>query len=397
MGTVNEDFLDALIRHQIYLLRLSGNIRNKITDILNKTEEDIADKIRSKLLNHQGLDTVGFRKLQSLEKYIKTVRLKAWDEVDETWFNEIVELAKQEPAFAAVAVKTVSPVLLDLVLPPPALLKSLVTSQPFEGRTLKQWSQSLRQSDLQRISDQIKIGMVQGETSPQIARRIVGTAALRGTNGVTEITRRQAEAITRTAINFIGNAAKSEFYKQNKTVFKGEQFVATLDSRTTPICRSLDGNIYPVGEGPMPPLHFSCRSVRVAVVLDELVGVRPFKASTEKQLIREYTEKHNLKAKTRNGLPRGHKGAFDEFASKRVRELTGQVPAKVTYQEWLTRQSKEFQQDVLGKTKAKLFRDGKLTLDKFVNRNGDELTLKELSRKHREAFLAAGLDPDEYL
>jgi hypothetical protein len=69
------------------------------------------------------------------------------------------------------------------------------------------------------------------------------------------------------------------------------------------------------------------------------------------------------------------------------------VPAATSYQEWLKRQSKEFQEDVLGKTKARLFRDGKLPLDKFVNRLGDELTLAELAGMHSAAFKAAGLDP----
>jgi hypothetical protein len=55
-----------------------------------------------------------------------------------------------------------------------------------------------------------------------------------------------------------------------------------------------------------------------------------------------------------------------------------------------------FQEDVLGVTKAKLFRDGKLPLDRFVDRNGNELTLKDLAKKHADAFVAAGLDPTKY-
>jgi hypothetical protein len=50
----------------------------------------------------------------------------------------------------------------------------------------------------------------------------------------------------------------------------------------------------------------------------------------------------------------------------------------------------------MGVTKAKLFRDGGLELDKFVHRNGDELTLRELAQKHADAFRAAGLDPSKY-
>lgn len=87
------------------------------------------------------------------------------------------------------------------------------------------------------------------------------------------------------------------------------------------------------------------------------------------------------------------KGSFDEFSRRRIRELTGRVPAKMTYQEWLTTQPATFQDDVLGKTRGKLFRKGGLTLDKFVNQAGDEIPLSDLARLHAEAFRAAGLDP----
>lgn len=398
MGTVNEDYLDALVRHQVYLMRLSEGVRKQVEKILNKTEADIADKIKARLLGHNGLSTGGIKKLQSLEKYIQTVRYKAWDEIDEEWLEQLIALAKEEVSLTAVALATVSPVILDLTLPAPGLLREIATSTPFEGRTLKQWSKALREEDVKRISDQIKIGMIQGQTSKEIASRIIGTARLKGRDGVTEITRRNAATITRTAINHIGNAAKREFYKENADMFSGEQFVATLDSRTTAVCRANDGKIFPVGKGPLPPLHWGCRSLRVAVIDGEVIGNRPAKPTTEKQLLREYTSQNGLKSTTdRDALPRGHKTAFDKFAATRVRELTGIVPAKTSYQTWLTSQSKEFQDDVLGKTKAQLFRTGKLPLDKFVNRKGDELSLSELAARETSAFKAAGLNPEDYL
>ena len=74
-----------------------------------------------------------------------------------------------------------------------------------------------------------------------------------------------------------------------------------------------------------------------------------------------------------------------EWAEKNV----GRVPASTTYQDFLSRQSKEFQDDVLGKTKGELFRKGGLTVDQFVDRNGTELTLSQLAKTHPEAFQRA--------
>ena len=69
------------------------------------------------------------------------------------------------------------------------------------------------------------------------------------------------------------------------------------------------------------------------------------------------------------------------------------MPAKVNYQEWLGRQSYQFQNDVLGVNRARLFRDGKVPLDRFVDKSGRQYTLAELARRDRQAFLDAGLDP----
>jgi hypothetical protein len=73
------------------------------------------------------------------------------------------------------------------------------------------------------------------------------------------------------------------------------------------------------------------------------------------------------------------------------------VPAKTTYQQWLRTQPVAFQNEVLGVKKARLYRQGGLTLDKFVTPQGREYTLTELARRERDAFTAAGLDPEDFL
>ena len=57
----------------------------------------------------------------------------------------------------------------------------------------------------------------------------------------------------------------------------------------------------------------------------------------------------------------------------------------------LKNQSKEFQVDVLGEKRAKLFRDGNLHLDRFTDSKGNTLTLDELRKKEPMAFDKAGL------
>jgi SPP1 gp7 family putative phage head morphogenesis protein len=399
LGTFNEEFFDAMIRHQIGLLRFSSNTQNQILKLLDATETDIANQITRGLRNNKGFASPrSVVRAEATIAAVKATRITAWKQVDEVWFTEMIALSKQNPTFVQGLLNTIIPVELGTVLPPPAQLEALVRFRPFQGKTLRGWARDIRAADLKRIEDQIKIGMVQGETSQQIARRVVGTKAQAGRNGVTEITRRQAEAITRTATTAFSNASNREFYKLNEKLFKEELYTATLDSRTTPICQSLDGERFPVGEGPIPPVHIRCRSVRVAIIGKDAVGSRPVRPFTQQQLVREFSAKRGLSGiKTRAGLPRGTKGDFDKFSRTRMRQLTGTAPAKISYQEWLGKQANSFQDDVLGKTRAILFRKGNLKLDRFVNRAGDQIPLKELAKMHRSAFKSAGLDPENFL
>ena len=95
-------------------------------------------------------------------------------------------------------------------------------------------------------------------------------------------------------------------------------------------------------------------------------------------------------------MPYGTKTKYDKYERARIRELVGPVPSSKSYNNWLKEQSVVYQEETLGKAKAKLFRDGGLDLDKFVDRNYQPLTLKELAAREAEAFRRAGLDPKSY-
>jgi SPP1 gp7 family putative phage head morphogenesis protein len=399
VADANQLLFDALVRHQIGLLQVSGSIRNAIFEILNGTEEQIREKILGRLDGVTGGATPeNLKRAQLLAQAITKIRATAWAEVTDKLIQDMIDVAKAEPTFTDTAIKSVAPVVLDTVLPSAAQLRALVLSQPFEGRILSAWAKDIQAADLKRISDAIHKGVVQGYDARTIAQSVVGTARTKGADGITQITRNNAEAIVRTAINHISNSARAEYVSQNTDIVANEQFVATLDARTTPVCQSNDGKVFPVGEGPIPPLHFGCRSTRVPVLDGVVLAQRPARPFTERQLAQEYSDQAGLAdtANSRGTLPHGHKGPFDEFAATRIRELTGTVPESVSYQDWLGRQTAAFQDDVLGPTRGLLFRSGDLTLDKFVNRTGDELTLHELAAREAEAFRKAGLNPEDF-
>ena len=112
-----------------------------------------------------------------------------------------------------------------------------------------------------------------------------------------------------------------------------------------PVCGSLDGKVFNVGEGPRPPAHASCRCTSYPIT------------KTWRQMGIDADE-----------LPAGTRAS-----------MNGQVPQSTDYPTWLGRQSAAFQDDVLGPTKAKLFREG-LPIERFVDAQLKPLTVASLQK-----------------
>lgn len=396
--TANERVQDAFIRHQVRLQQLSAGLSRELIDLLDVTERSIGREIRAALEGGAGVDTsASLRRLQFLEDSIGKIRGAAMGDLAGMLEDQMGALVRHEAEFTSITLDVESPTELDTSLPSEATLVSLVVDEPFEGQLLKEWMDRLSDGDSRRIRDSVRVGLTRGLSIDDIVRMALGSTEFDGADGATAMTRNQVNSLVRTAVNAFSNMARDRTYRENADLIDYEMYHATLDSRTTPICRSLDGKVYPRGEGKFPPQHFGCRSIRVAVLSGVAAGLRPLKGSTERQLSREFGEANGFRALTREDIPRGMRGQFDKFSRQRVRELTGSAPASTTYADFLGRQSKDFQDEVLGVTKARLFRDGGLTdLGKYVTRSGQELTLAQLAVKERSAFLKAGLDPKRF-
>lgn len=389
MPTANEKILDSYIRHQTYLIRYAGGLRNEVLPELAATEKKLYDAIVEWVAKANGdrtLTGTGGRKWQrQFEAVLNGIRTPAWARITNEVTEQFKELAVAEAATAAATIDGAVPVVLGLTMPPAAQLTAVVNSQPFQGRTLKGWLERTKQADVDRILMYAKTGITQGMTPTEIARGAIGTKRSNYTDGQARKAFKDLESTILTVTNGIQQEAKQALYAANSDIIKDEQYVATLDARTTIECASNDGQLFRRGKGPIPPLHFRCRSLRVPYLNPENLRNRGFDSSTEKELLQEFSQQANIaKVSQRSALPRGQKSAFDAFARKRRRELIGQVPAKTTYNNWLKNQTKNFQDEVLGPTRAEMFRKNEITLDKFVARDGDVLTLDQLRRKGLE-------------
>lgn len=333
--STNDNIVESLTRHQIMIQRYGSGVYKDLEPIL----KDMLRSIRSRMLD-EPTDFQLFR-MQTLIDDIKQILRDGGAQINDELFDRMIEFAEYESEFTQ---RVIDPfVTVNTILPPVDQLAAAVTNEQMNlvsGKKTKTGTirdlvdqfTTNKQNDVDRI---IRSGFIEGKTSQQMVGEIsqlVGKTA-----------RAQAATLVRTATNHAGSVARASFYRRNSDIIEYERWVSTLDDRTTFVCMSLDGDIFQVGEGPQTPRHFGCRSLRVP-------HIEP---------------KYSIL-----GTDKGQR------ASK-----FGPVSAQLTYSGFLRQQSKEFQDDVLGPTRAKLFRSGELTLDKFVDDMGRLLTLDELRQR----------------
>jgi SPP1 gp7 family putative phage head morphogenesis protein len=217
----------------------------------------------------------------------------------------------------------------------------------------------------ERFSQVVRQGLLTGEPTPAIAKRLIGNLEfgeeaktvkqLVAAGGqATAVADNQIVSLVRTSINQVANAASQQVYEANQDITKKYRYVATLDTRTSSICRALDGREFEYGKGPTPPQHFNCRSTTVPVIDYDELGFTP------------------------------------PPPAKRA-SAGGQVPADQTYGQWLAKQDLETKAKALGANKVPYF--NRLAdkygptdaIAKLVRDDGSELTLDQLRARYGPA------------
>lgn len=220
------------------------------------------------------------------------------------------------------------------------------------GQTIRQHLTRIRDTIVGSVRSRITEGWEAGETTRQIAERIRPPATVDGTgDAVAARAYRELDAVTSDALQGMMVEAQELLVTVNRGVVGRYVWIALLEPprHPCPRCGALHGRVFRIDQSrvslrtdrlfstPTPPLHPRC-----ACTL----------------------------AYARTGEP---------------------LPAVQRFDEWLRDQDEETVVDVLGRTRARLFRDGELEVRDFVR--GDEvLTLRELRRRNEDAFQAAGIE-----
>lgn len=367
MATANEKLQDEAITHALYLQGFTKGTTTKVLNLLKRTHNNLVQQLGVALERlPQGEYNVA--RIDALLTSINGLIRSAYGEVSTELDNQLRGLATYETGYQTQLFQSVLPEQVAFIAVTGEQAYAVAMARPFQGKLLSNWMENLDTDLRVKVRDAVRMGILEGQTTNEIVRKIRGTKALNYADGLLDINRRNAETIVRTAIAHTAAYGRDLTYEANDDVIKARIWDSTLDSSTTPICQVRDRKQYtavtkkPIGHN-LPYLggpgraHMGCRSTEIPA----------------------------LKSWREMGLD------IDDIPESTRSSLDGQIPAETNYAQWLKGKDAKFQDEVLGKTRGELFRTGKITLDRFYAKDGRTYTLEQLRERDASAFKQAGL------
>lgn len=330
--------LDRAAMIRLYERRVNG----KIELVIDGHTIRVDQLIRKAQLSKNGLDVLR----ESLDKEFQ----KTFQEAYNTSKRSLMDLVADQVSFTYQNVEAAMGKIWRTARPNKLISEDIVLKRPlYKDQTLLAGWTGISVLERKRIEAVIRNGISKGLSVDEIALLV-------RTGNVHNITRFQSRSLVVTAITSVAAQADREVYGANEKALQGWQYVAVLDSRTTPLCALRDGHTYPISDtSHLPPAHFNCRSTTIPVFkswedLAKLEGVAQVR-------------RNNLK----------------NLTPKQIAFYDGQTPLRESYNDWLLRQPTEVQLRHLGDPqKVQLFNSGGLTLDKFTNPEGNSIGIREL-------------------
>ncbi len=368
--------INQLLQHELNIQRVATSLINKG---LFKSLDDAVAAVRLILLDAETIQSP--TKLNAVNRAIKQAIEEAMTPAWQKFTDELLELAVFDAEFHAE--------LSGLPVVPGAqqidgfVQSALMSLQKGELVTAGLWADFIKKNTSSIIENAQSIviaGYQSKKTVNQIAKEIKAAIITKTPDGeyVAGNLGARAEALARTGMQHYSQSARRAMVNDNLDIVSREYPLVTFDNRTSKKCISINVQ-YPdgwsVNESPVgyPPYHFSCRTQ----IVYGLKGM----------------------GDPRKGIDRAATGSGPEYERgdkyKGKKDIGAfeieQVPADMSFGAWLKMQDREFVIDSLGATRAKLFLDGKLPLDRMSDAYGRELTLAELRAKYADAFKRAGL------
>lgn len=346
---------DVFIRRQVEL----EGLKSEYVEEFNGTIQEV-DREVIYALTFAGVDSLNQLSIPEFEALVERVRdliKSALAEYTQTLGVNLQELALNESEFTVQALLLAVEEGTEVATPQPGDPWHNASTMPVQavGLLLVAYLEEWQAKEAAAFEGLIRNAFAQGWTVQQVISAIRGTRGRNYTDGMLAKLQRDMMATVRTATQHVSNTSRFSVYRANAGILSGYRWVSVLDNRTTLLCQSLDGQVFEIGNGPLPPAHPQCRSTTMP----------------------EFAEDVRL----RDDLTRP--------------SMTGPVPANITYFEWLRQQPVAFQDAVLGPTRGRLLRNGGLSAEEFarlnLGRTFRPITLEEMRRRWPQVFERAGL------
>lgn len=246
MTTVPDKIRSNIISHTVDVHRYEAGLRRKITAMIDRLGQDLVSQLTSAGLDTPRTAWQRARLSALLDEAGKTIG-KSYEGVASEVSDEmkgLVQITGQgvvtacNDAFGAA-----------LMVPPkwtPELLAKLADETLIQGAPSAEWWARQGDGMAQAFSDQMRQGMLRGETVPQLRDRIMGQnipsvdavgkvdlrTIAKADRGIYYTARRNAEALVRTSVMTVATEAHMEAFRANADIMDGITWCATLDLRT---------------------------------------------------------------------------------------------------------------------------------------------------------------------
>ncbi|OZB29777.1 MAG: hypothetical protein B7X51_11155 [Pseudomonas sp. 34-62-33] len=219
MNRIEQIIASGLLDNEIVALRFAASQERKAA-----IKVEVLRRIARKIAAQARLDTKAGQD-QAIRDFSAEAK-EVFDAIASEQANELQEFAELT---SKAAVATVNSGLAVELFKQPPRLSVRVESLLIDGAPTAEWWR--RQSDAARraFAQEVRTGFVSGETTDEIARRIVG---MRGQPGIVDVSLRQARSLAHSSVMTVANASVQEAIAANDDLVKGYYWVSTLDSRT---------------------------------------------------------------------------------------------------------------------------------------------------------------------
>ncbi len=370
MNKQNDSLLTAIAKHTSYLYRLNSGEVNKSIKTLNSVSNsslsvlrdlfDDLSELEKGLLISGSYTTTRLKKIKdALNEWQSEVNTQLYEQFDTAAnilaTNEIDYTSKIATA-GEIGATTVA-------LTGSQVVKEAIKNPTSGGFLVRELFNSLGVNLRNNVERTFREGLQNGLTNQQIWREIKGRADFPNDPSVLRTARIEVDKTVRTARMHVANQSYIDTFKA--IGFEYVKIVATLDGRTCKVCAARDGDVHKISElRNAPPWHPNSRTVIVGCDKDgNITGRRPFVKS-------------------------------DQPVSKIPKDMrdgvVGQVNSNTTFKDLIANDD-NFAREWLGPTKYKLYKEGGMSIDKFVDPLNKPYTIAELRSLDEKIFKDLGL------